>query len=64
MNKEQIRAGLAQGRCLIQEEWSTATEKQAVDELVAEGVAAASEWKYFDNFQCEMRRVVGVRKGG
>lgn len=62
MTKDQMRAGLAQGRVLTQEEWADPAEKQAVDELIAEGVATATDWRYKDGFQCEMRRIVGVRK--
>ncbi len=62
MSKEEMRAGLAQGRNLIQEEWSTAEEIKAVDELVTEGVCTVTEWAYKDNFQCSMRRVMGIKK--
>lgn len=49
--------GLAQGRTLIQEEWADPQEVKWVDELIEEGLAEATDWKYKDNFQCEMRRV-------
>lgn len=57
MDIEEMRRGLAAGRTLIQEEWSTPEEIQAVDQLIAEGFAEASPWEYKDNFQCERRRV-------
>jgi hypothetical protein len=57
MTKEEMRRGLQSGRRLNQEEWSERSEIAAVDELVAEGVAAATPWEYRDGFQCE-RRVV------
>ena len=60
MTKEEMEIGLKQGRTLIQEEWSSRDEIAAVDALVAEGKATATEWQYRDNFQCEMRRVSGV----
>lgn len=59
MTKEEIKLGLSAGRRLIQEEWSSAEEIRAVDELVAEGLAIATPWAYRDGFQCEMRSVVG-----
>lgn len=60
MTKKEIETGLAQGRTLTQEEWAHPQEKQWIEELIAEGKATATEWKYHDNFQCEMRRVKGV----
>lgn len=57
MTKDQIKEGLLQGRTLIQEEWTDRSEIRAVDELIKEGVAQATEWEYKDNFQCSMRRV-------
>ena len=57
MNKEEIRAGLLQGRTLTQEDWSPPETIKAVDELVEEGVAIATPWAYRDNFQCEVRFV-------
>lgn len=64
MTKDEIRAGLAQGRRLIQEEWSTRAEIAAVDELVAEGVASATAWQYRDGFQCERRIVTAAPAAG
>ncbi len=55
MNKDEIRAGLLEGRRLAQEEWSTPDEINAVDELVTENVAIATPWKYLDSFQCSVR---------
>ena len=52
-----MRQGLARGRRLTQEEWAHPDEIRFVDELVAEGAAAVTEWKYHDNFQCERRYV-------
>lgn len=60
MTKDEMATGLAAGRCLIQEEWSTPAEIRAVDELVAEGKAQATPWEYTDGFQCERRIVVGA----
>lgn len=57
MTKDEIRAGLAAGRTLVQEEWCAASERQAVDELIEEGVAVSSGWEYKSNFQCEVRKV-------
>lgn len=57
MNKDEIRAGLLAGRILCQEEWSSAAEIRAVDELVSEGAAQAEEWRYSDGFQCARRYV-------
>ncbi len=62
MEKEDMRRGFAQGRCLIQEEWSTPAEIKAVDELASEGVCDAGPWEYSDNFQCERRIVTGIRE--
>jgi hypothetical protein len=62
MTKDEMIAGFALGRSLIQEEWANSQEIQWVDELIAEGRATATAWAYKDNFQCSMRRVTGVRK--
>jgi len=62
MTKEQMAAGFARGRSLIQEEWANPAEIKWVDELIAEGKAAAEPWKYHENFQCEKRRVTGVKQ--
>lgn len=64
MTKEEMRAGLAAGRRLSQEEWAHPLEKQWVDELVAEGAAQATPWEYSGNFQCECRTVTGLLTGG
>lgn len=61
MTKEEMRAGLKQGRRLIQEEWASGQEIAWVDELVAEGIADATPWEYHGNFQCERRVVTGAR---
>lgn len=58
VTKEEMRKGLLAGRRLRQEEWALASERQAVDELVAEGVAVATPWTYRSTFQCEVRDVV------
>lgn len=57
MTKAEIAEGLAKGRTLIQEEWSTREEIQAVDDLVADGVAVSTPWQWHDNFQCERRKI-------
>lgn len=62
MRKEEMREGFARGRTLVQEEWAHPLERQWVDELIAEGAATAGPWEYKDNFQCERRRVTGVRQ--
>lgn len=60
MTKDEMRAGFAAGRRLIQEEWSTPEEIRAVDELIAEGACSATPWKYEDGFQCERRVLTGI----
>lgn len=62
MTKAEMEAGFAQGRWLTQEEWAHPSEIQWVDELIAEGKATADPWQYHANFQCEKRRVTGVRR--
>lgn len=62
MTKEEMIEGLKIGRTLIQEEWSSPDEIRAVDELIAEGKCVSTPWEYMDNFQCERRRVTGVRQ--
>lgn len=62
MTKAEMQEGLAAGRILIQEEWSHPLEKQWIEELIKEGMAAATPWQYKDNFQYEMRRITGIRK--
>lgn len=62
MTKDEMREGFARGRTLIQEEWAHPDEIKFVDELISEGAATASPWEYKDNFQCERRRVTGVRR--
>lgn len=57
MSREEMINGLKAGRTAIQEEWSNPKEIKMVDDLVSEGIAHATDWKYRDNFQCEMRRV-------
>jgi hypothetical protein len=61
ITKEAMAAGLAAGRTLTQEEWAHPSEKQWADELIAEGKATATQWRYKDNFQCEMRKITGVK---
>ncbi len=62
MSREEMIDGFAKGRSLIQEEWAHPLEKQWIEELIAEGKATATPWQYKDNFQCEMRRVTGVKQ--
>lgn len=62
MTKEEMRAGFARGKTLIQEEWAHPSERQWVDELIAQGIATATPWEYKDNFQCKRRRITGVTK--
>ncbi len=63
MTKDDMRAGFARGQTLIQEEWAHPDLIRWVDELIAEGVATVSApWEYKDNFQCERRRIAGIRK--
>lgn len=59
MTKDEMKRGLASGRQLTQEEWAHPKERQWVDELVANGDAIATPWKYRDNFQCEVRFIRG-----
>jgi hypothetical protein len=61
MTKEDMTKGFALGRTLIQEEWANPQEITWADELIAEGKAAATPWEYKDNFQCERRRITGVK---
>jgi len=61
MTKEQMREGLAKGHTLIQEEWAHPSEIAWIDELITEGAATATPWEYKDGFQCERRRIKGVR---
>lgn len=60
MSKEEMRAGLAKGRRLIQEEWAAPMEIQWIDELVWEGAADVTPWQYDENFQCSRRKITGV----
>lgn len=60
MNKQQMLNGFAKGRKLTQEEWTHPQEKIWVDECIKEGKATATDWKYKDNFQCEVRYITGV----
>lgn len=57
MTRQEKESGLRAGRRLIQEEWADGSEIDAVDELVAEGIACATPWQWKDGFQC-MRRIV------
>jgi hypothetical protein len=59
MTKEEMELGLSQGRILIQEEWASKQEIIYVDELVSEGKAIVTPWRYRNNFQCKMRYVRG-----
>lgn len=61
MTKERMIEGFAQGRSLIQEEWANPAEIKWVDELITDGKAAATPWEYKDNFQCERRRITGIK---
>ena len=62
ISKEEMLAGFAHGRTLIQEEWSHPNEIKKVDECIAEGAATATPWEYKDGFQCERRVITGVKK--
>lgn len=62
MTKAEMEAGFAKGRALTQEEWAHPLEIKWVDELIAEGKATAEPWDYHDNFQCEKRRVTGIKR--
>lgn len=57
MDVEEMRRGLSAGRTLIQEEWADPADIARADDLIAEGFAAATPWRWKDNYQCEMRRV-------
>ena len=61
MPKAEMEKGLAEGFSLIQEEYCNPAEIRFVDELICEGKATATDWKYKDNFQCEMRHVYGIK---
>lgn len=63
MTRDGLDRGFAEGRSLTQEEWAHPLEAQWIDELIAEGKAEVTDdWRYLDGFQCERRRVKGVRK--
>ena len=62
MTKQEIAIGPRQGRRLCQEKWADQAEIKAVDELIAEGLAVATDWEYSDNFQCARRYVVRKEK--
>lgn len=62
MTKDQMRDGFKAGRTLTQEEWAHPSEIAWADELIAEGTATVTApWEYKDGFQCQRRRVTGVR---
>jgi hypothetical protein len=55
-----MERGFAQGRRLMQEEWSSRQEIKDVDDLIAGGNAdVVRPWGYHDNFQCSFRGVRG-----
>jgi len=62
MTRDEMVTGFKAGRRLIQEEWADPLEIQWVDQLVEEGLAEASPWRYHDSYQCERRIVIG--RGG
>lgn len=62
MTKDEMEKGLAAGRRLTQEEWADPTEIRAVDELIAEGKASATDWEYRDGFQCERRIITALQE--
>ena len=62
MSKEEMANGFAKGRTLTQEEWAHPKENEWIEELIKEGKCKATPWKYHDNFQCEMRKVAGIRQ--
>lgn len=62
MTYEEMKKGFAQGRTLIQEEWSAPEEIEAVSRLIEEGLAISTPWEYKDNFQCSRRRVTGIKQ--
>lgn len=61
ITKDEMERGLKAGRTLIQEEWAHPNEITWVNELIAEGKATATPWEYKDDFQCERRRITGVK---
>ena len=65
MTKEELAEGFSKGRTLVQEEWQISRypeEHQAIEELIAEGKAEVfSDWRWRDNFQCEVRLIRGTR---
>lgn len=62
MTKDEMKAGFGRGRRLMQEEWASAAEIAAVDELITEGYATTSGWHYSGNHQCEVRTIVGANR--
>lgn len=63
ITKDEMRAGLAAGRRLIQEEWAHPDEIRFVNELVTEAIAIAGAWEWSDGFQCERRTITGCLHG-
>jgi hypothetical protein len=62
MSREELERGFATGRTVTQEEWANPAEIALVDELIAAAKAeVVAPWEYRDNFQCQRRRVRGVR---
>jgi len=65
MTKEELAEGFSKGRTLVQEEWHIRhypEEHQAIEELIAEGKAEVfADWRWRDNFQCEVRLIRGAR---
>jgi hypothetical protein len=63
MTKDEMVQGFNEGRTLIQEEWSDPGEIKDIDDLIASGYCTATPWEYKDGFQCERRRVTGIKGG-
>ncbi len=65
MTKEELAKGFSKGRTLVQEEWHIRhypKEHEAIEELIAEGKAEVfADWRWRDNFQCEVRLIRGAR---
>jgi hypothetical protein len=62
VTKEEMVEGFARGRVLMQEEWAHPQEIEWVDELISEGIAEATPWEYLDTYQCQRRKITGVKK--
>jgi hypothetical protein len=59
ITSEEMVAGFARGWTIVQEEWAHPDEMRLVNELVEQGKATATPWKYKDGHECRRRKVAG-----